>query len=199
MPVYHIPSLTAVLVQAPIHPTVAFDRGLKDYLAGAQVHRGVCRAPESRSRHPLYLAELVGMPQDDRFLLSADARTFLRPAIRGIDRREEPRGPMLGPEGHFLKILGKVLPVNGSAPSKQPDRNDGYRLGLFDGTGIVLAFERGVPRLWRDLHGGLHPFDSELYYPGRAPADALIASGFSSLSRAEAYEMITDSAVRFLR
>lgn len=198
MPVYQISSLTAVLIQAPACATVSFERGLKDYLARTEVYQGICRAAESRPRQPIYLAELLGMSHD-RFLLSLDGRTFLRPRVLSIDAREEPRGPVVGPEGRFLQILGKVLPINGAAPSKHPERNDGYQLSLFDGSRIVVTFERGKPRLWRDVHGEAYPFDSELYYPGRAPADALLASGFSAFDRVDAYQMMTASSARFLR
>ncbi len=198
MPVYQISSLTAVLIQAPACATVSFERGLKDYLARTEVYQGICRAVEPRPRQPIYLAELSGMSHD-RFLLSLDGRTFLRPRVLSADAREEPRGPVVGPEGRFFQILGKFLPINGAAPSKHPERNDGYQLGLFDGSRIVLTFERGEPRLWRSVHGDVHPFDSELYYPGRAPADTLLASGFSAFARTEASEMMTATSARFLR
>jgi hypothetical protein len=198
MAVYRIPSLTATLVQAPVCALVEFDRSVQTHVPYAAVYRGICREPDTSRRHPIYLAELPQASGPDFFLLSADGQTFVRPRVTGSDARTEPRGD-LKPRNGLFRVLDALFPGDREEMARGETRNDGYRLVLFDGSAFVLAFERGKPRLWRNVHGNANPFDSDLYFPGRAPADALLVAGFSAFTAQDSHRQLTARSARFLR
>lgn len=198
MSVYQIPMLAAALIRAPVWPSVVFDRSLEKHLPHASVYRGLCWEGGSRTRHPLYLADLGGIPSPDRFLLSCDGTTFFRPRTLGVEERTDPRGEPRN--GHsFLRLLGGIFLGNEEGRSGRSDRNDAYHLLLLDENRVALVFERGEPHLWRSLHGAADVFDSAIYQPGRLNAENLLAAGFQAMDRMKAHKMLSAPSARFLR